>query len=358
MSEGTRRWGDDVTWEPVRPRLRPARLLIAWITAAVALMIAALILPGVEVAGFWGALFVAALVGILNAIVMPILAAVRLPFTVALGFVLVLVVDALLVLGASELSDNAIEVDSFWRALLVSLVTSAAAVALQTIFGTDDDDEYALRVTKRIARRSGEPDPHRRPGHHLPGDRRARPAGAQARDARRQLPQHGALGRAGHARARGVGDRPVVADRGEPGRHPARLERGHPGVPLGREGDRPPHDLLGAGGLRGARAAPLDRHRPADRRRGEPRQPALRRRRAHHPHGQPHLRREAREPGLPRVLRQRLQRHARARAVRLGGRARVRRGRRARSAATCSRAATAAASTPTCAARCASSSAT
>ena len=155
MSEGNRAWGDKVTWEPVRPRLRPARLVIAWITAAVALMIAALIVPGVEVAGFWGALFVAALIGILNAIVMPILAAVRLPFTVALGFILVLVVDALLVLGASELSDNAIEVESFWRALLVSLVTSAAAVALQTIFGTDDDDEYALRVTERIARRSG-----------------------------------------------------------------------------------------------------------------------------------------------------------------------------------------------------------
>src|SRR3954447_13682339 len=121
MSESTRSWGDDVTWEPVRPRLRPARLVIAWITAAIALMIAALIVPGVEVAGFWGALLVAALIGILNAIVMPILAAVRLPFTVALGFVLVLVVDALLVLGASEVSDNAIEVDSFWRALLVSL---------------------------------------------------------------------------------------------------------------------------------------------------------------------------------------------------------------------------------------------
>ena len=33
-----------------------------------------------------------------------------------------------------------------------------------------------------------------------------------------------------------MGDRPLVADGGEPGRHPARLQRGHPGVPLGREG--------------------------------------------------------------------------------------------------------------------------
>ncbi len=239
MSEGDRAWGDKVTWEPVRPRLRPARLVIAWITAAVALMIAALIVPGVEVAGFWGALFVAALIGILNAIVMPILAAVRLPFTVALGFILVLVVDALLVLGASELSDNAIEVESFWRALLVSLVTSAAAVALQTIFGTDDDDEYALRVTERIARRSGGQIRTDVPGIiYLEIDGLALPVLKRAmRDG--NCPEHGALGRAGHARARGVGDRPVVADRGEPGRHPARLERGHPRLPLGREGDRP-----------------------------------------------------------------------------------------------------------------------
>ena len=33
-----------------------------------------------------------------------------------------------------------------------------------------------------------------------------------------------------------MGDRPLLADGGEPGRHPARLQRRHPGVPLGREG--------------------------------------------------------------------------------------------------------------------------
>ncbi len=38
--------------------------------------------------------------------------------------------------------------------------------------------------------------------------------------------------------ARRVGDGPLVADRRQPGRHPARLERGHPRVPLGREGER------------------------------------------------------------------------------------------------------------------------
>ena len=42
-----------------------------------------------------------------------------------------------------------------------------------------------------------------------------------------------------------------------------------------------------------------------------------------HPDGQPDQRREAREPRLSRVLRQRLQRHPRARPLPLGGGARV-----------------------------------
>ena len=98
----------------------------------------------------------------------------------------------------------------------------------------------------------------------------------------------------GHAPARRVGDRPLVADRGEPGRDPARLERGHPRVPLGREGDGDDDDLLGAARLRGDRAAPRDRDRAARRRRREPRQPALRRGRRGDPHGQPDGGREAR----------------------------------------------------------------
>ena len=78
---------------------------------------------------------------------------------------------------------------------------------------------------------------HERAGDHLPGDRRARAAGAARRDARRQRAEHGELDRRGRLPADRVGDRPVVADRRESGRHPARLQRGHPGVPLGREGD-------------------------------------------------------------------------------------------------------------------------
>ena len=46
--------------------------------------------------------------------------------------------------------------DSFWSALGVALVAAALGVALDVLFGTNDDDTYTFRVTQRIARRSGE----------------------------------------------------------------------------------------------------------------------------------------------------------------------------------------------------------
>jgi uncharacterized membrane protein YvlD (DUF360 family) len=129
---------------------------VSWFASAAALMVAAGILPGVSIDNFWGALGVAAIVAALNAVVPPILAALRLPFTVALGFILVLVFDALMLRAASAIAPHAIHVDDFGWALLAALVASAASVVLDVIIGSDDDDTYTVRITQRIARRSGE----------------------------------------------------------------------------------------------------------------------------------------------------------------------------------------------------------
>ncbi len=176
-------------------------------------------------------------------------------------------------------------------------------------------------LPRRPAHRApdGDARPDGRAGDHLPGDRRPRASRAAPGDAGRQRAAHGPMARRGRIRAERVGDRPLLADRREPGWDPARLERRHSGVSVGREGDRHGDDLLGARRLRRARAAPRQRQGAASRRRREPRQPALRPGRRGDPHGQPDREGEAREPGLPSLLRQRLQRHARARAVRLGG---------------------------------------
>jgi uncharacterized membrane protein YvlD (DUF360 family) len=150
------RYAEAVVWQPARPRLRLARLLVAWLVSTIAVLAAAAILPGVAVDGFAGALVVALVIAVLNAILPPLVAALRLPFTLVLGFLLVLVLDAFMFKWASDLFDNAISVDSFWWALLAALAVSAAVVVLEAIVGANDDDAYTVQVIQRIARRSGE----------------------------------------------------------------------------------------------------------------------------------------------------------------------------------------------------------
>jgi uncharacterized membrane protein YvlD (DUF360 family) len=148
-------YGEEVAWQPERPRFKPLRLILSWVLTAVALGVAAAILPGVDIESTWGALAVAAVVALINAVLPPILAALRLPFTLALGFVLVLALDALALKLASDLLDNTFVVDNFGWALLAALVVAAVSVVLEVIFGTNDDDTYTLRVVQRIAKRQG-----------------------------------------------------------------------------------------------------------------------------------------------------------------------------------------------------------
>ena len=147
-------YGERPQWAPGRPGIRPWRLLLQWVTSALALYIAAILVPGVKIEGFLGAFLAAALIAVLNAVLPPLIAALRLPYMLAVGFLLVLVLDAWMVLVAANLSDNTFKVDGFLTALFVSLVAAAVTVVLEVILGTNDDDVYSLRVTQRIARRS------------------------------------------------------------------------------------------------------------------------------------------------------------------------------------------------------------
>jgi uncharacterized membrane protein YvlD (DUF360 family) len=141
--------------EVPRPPIRPLRLLVAWLLWGVALIFAAWLLPGMTIHTFYEALVAAALIALLNALLPPVLAAIRLPFTLVLGLVLVLVLDALMFVLASRIRPEAIEVASFWWALLAAFVASAFLVALDPIFRSEEDETYMLRTTQRIVRRTG-----------------------------------------------------------------------------------------------------------------------------------------------------------------------------------------------------------
>lgn len=148
-------YAQEFKWTPEAPRFDVLHVLLSWLVASAALLIAGLIVPGFSVGTLAHAAVTAAVVALLNAVLPPIVAALRLPFTVALGFVIVLVLDALMLWMASRIDPKAIRVDSFWSALLAALVIAAATVALEQILGVNDNDTYTLRVIRRIARRQG-----------------------------------------------------------------------------------------------------------------------------------------------------------------------------------------------------------
>jgi uncharacterized membrane protein YvlD (DUF360 family) len=150
-------YGERPVWHVERPRFRPWRVLLALIVSVLALEFAAFLLSGVTVKGRWGALTMALILAILNAIFPPIVAALRLPFTLLLDFVGVLLVNAAVLYYGSRLTSGAYQVDSFGWALLAALVVAAATTVLYAIMGVDDDDAYTLRVVQRVAKRQGTP---------------------------------------------------------------------------------------------------------------------------------------------------------------------------------------------------------
>src|SRR5947209_591415 len=131
-------FGQPIVWEPQAPRFRLLHVVISWLIAGVSVFVAAAIVPHVSVGGFLDALIAAALIATLNALLPPIIAALRLPFTLALGFVLVLLVDAGGLVLVSHLDAAAIKVDGFGWALLASVLISAAMVVLEVILRSEE----------------------------------------------------------------------------------------------------------------------------------------------------------------------------------------------------------------------------
>jgi uncharacterized membrane protein YvlD (DUF360 family) len=147
----------ELAWQEERLRLRPLQLVRTWLVSAIGLLVAAWIVPGADINGFWAALLVAAVIAALNAVLPPLIAAIRLPLTLVFGFLAILVLDALMLLAADNLTDGRMSVDGFWSALLVAFLAAAVTLVIEVVAGIDDDSEFSFRVVQRIARRTGTP---------------------------------------------------------------------------------------------------------------------------------------------------------------------------------------------------------
>lgn len=97
--------------------------IVRFLLSGLAVLLAAYLLPGVNVEDYWTALVVALVLSIVNIFVKPFLIILTIPITfITLGLFL-LVINALMILLADYFVDGFV-VDGFWWALLFSLILS------------------------------------------------------------------------------------------------------------------------------------------------------------------------------------------------------------------------------------------
>ena len=105
------------------------RLVLKWILSAVALLAVAYVYSGVQVNSFVSALIAAAIIGLLNAVVRPVLVVLTLPVTIVTLGLFLFIINALMFWSASGLLTG-FHVAGFWAALLGSLIYSALGLII------------------------------------------------------------------------------------------------------------------------------------------------------------------------------------------------------------------------------------
>lgn len=109
------------------------RILLVWILNAVSLWLVTVALPGVAVADYVSAFIAALVLGLVNAVIKPILIILTLPATVLTLGLFLLVLNGLLFWGVASVLPG-FHVDGFWwgvlGALLYSLLTWAFSLLL------------------------------------------------------------------------------------------------------------------------------------------------------------------------------------------------------------------------------------
>jgi putative membrane protein len=107
-------------------------ILVRWFIITVAILIAANVVPGIKVADLQTALIAAAILGILNALVRPILVLLTLPITLLTLGLFLFVINALMFQLAGHLVTG-FQVASFWSALLGSLVVTIVSYVTHSV---------------------------------------------------------------------------------------------------------------------------------------------------------------------------------------------------------------------------------
>ncbi|MDL2227704.1 phage holin family protein [Bacteroidales bacterium OttesenSCG-928-K03] len=108
-------------------------IILQILVSSVAVYFTAWLLPGIAVKSYGSAILVAIVLGVLNALVTPILQFLSLPITVLTLGLFMFVINALVIMLASWILGSNFHVQNFWWALLFSIIVSLVSSLLNWV---------------------------------------------------------------------------------------------------------------------------------------------------------------------------------------------------------------------------------
>jgi putative membrane protein len=110
-------------------------VLLRWLVLTAAVLTASWLLEGIRVAGIFPALLAAALLGILNAILRPLLILLTLPLNILTLGLFTFVINALMLMIVSSVIPG-FDVRGFWTAVLGALIIGAISWLMNRFIGS------------------------------------------------------------------------------------------------------------------------------------------------------------------------------------------------------------------------------
>lgn len=113
-------------------------VIVRIIVNAIALWAAARLIDGIELSSsVWSVLFVAAIFGVVNAFVKPVLKVLSFPIVILTLGLFTLVVNAAM-LALTAWTTDSLDIDGFWPAMLGAIVVAVVSWVLSIVVPDDD----------------------------------------------------------------------------------------------------------------------------------------------------------------------------------------------------------------------------
>lgn len=116
-------------------------ILFRWLALTVSITIAAYLLEGIQISGFFSALFAAAILSIFNALFRPIALVITLPINVLTLGLFTFVINALMLKMASGVIPG-FNVQGFWTAIFGSMIISLISWLLNSFISDQGSVSY------------------------------------------------------------------------------------------------------------------------------------------------------------------------------------------------------------------------